>query len=80
MLFLRNGAETWRPTQDLKEKLTEEKMLVVTWKQEASIVDKGRGQKIEDIMAMMKNKKWASASHVMHRTENRWTTKVRVSN
>lgn len=45
-------------------------------KWEVSIMDKEQIQ-VEDFLQTIRNKKWTWACHVMHKTDNRGTTKER---
>ncbi len=82
LLILTNGPETWHLTKELERKLRSaqrgmvRRMLGITWKDKERASWIREQTKVEDILMTIKNKKWTWAGHVMHRCDNRWTTRV----
>ncbi len=78
-----HGSETRHLTKEQERKLRkaqrgmERKMLGTTWRRDRKRATWIREQaKVEDILMTMENKKWSWASHIMRRTDNRWTKNV----
>ena len=76
------GAETWRLTKKLENKLRtaqramERKILGLTLRDRKRAVWIREQTGIADILVDIKRKKWSWAGHVMRRMDNRWTIRV----
>ncbi len=51
-------------------------MLCTTWREKKRASWIKEQTMVEDIIMTIKNKRWIWAEHVMHRRDNRWTTRV----
>ena len=76
------GAETWSLTKAVEKKIqaTQRKMerimLGITWEDRKKNTWVREQTKLEDILTIIKRRKWSWAGHVMRRTDNRWTTRI----
>ncbi len=82
LLVLTYGSETERLTKEQERKLRssqrgmERKILGVIWRDRKRKTWIREQTKIEDILTMIKKKKWSLVGPIMRRTHNRWTKRV----
>jgi hypothetical protein len=78
------GAETWTLSSKMESKLAaaqhnmERSILNITYKDRKTNKWVRDQTKVQDIMEIIKNRKWTWAGHVSRRTDNRWSTALTV--
>ena len=76
------GAETWAVTNKMDKKIAaaqynmERNMLGITYKDRKTNKWIREQTKVQDIIRIIKLRKWRWAGHISRRTDNRWTSQI----